>query len=151
VGVLITAQLFFIAIGPRPDLAKAALQTRFLVKFVFTIALAASAASVFRVVATAYPLSTKYLLPIELAPLLLLCAIGIELMVLPQYDWALIDKRSTTASPRRRSSGPEHAERDGTDRARGQCGWKFTQDGDCENRRSNRNQCDDRGRCGRTK
>jgi hypothetical protein len=85
-GTLVAATLFFAAIGFRPDIAQAVQSIRFLFKFVVTISLAATAVLV----------SFKLSRPDEdfrsssallVAPILLACAAGIELMVLPSGQW----------------------------------------------------------------
>jgi hypothetical protein len=86
VGTLVAATLFFAAIGFRPDIAQAVQTIRFLFKFVVTISLAATAVLV----------SVKLSRPDEdfrsssallVAPILLACAVGIELSVVPSGQW----------------------------------------------------------------
>jgi hypothetical protein len=86
VGTLVAATLFFAAVGFRPDIAQAAQTIRFLFKFVVTISLAATAVLV----------SFKLSRPDEdfrsssallVAPILLACAVGVELLVVPSEQW----------------------------------------------------------------
>jgi len=86
VGTVVAATLFFSAIGFRPDIAQAVQSIRFLFKFVVTIALAT----------TAILLSLKLSRPNEdvrssiallVAPILLACAVVIELLVVPSGEW----------------------------------------------------------------
>jgi hypothetical protein len=85
-GTLVAATLFFAAIGFRPEIAQAVQTIRFLFKFVVTISLAATAVLV----------SLKLSRPdgdfrsageLLVAPILLACAVGIELLVLPSGQW----------------------------------------------------------------
>jgi hypothetical protein len=86
VGTVVAATLFFVAIGFRPDIAQAVQSIRFLFKFVVTISLAT----------TAITLSLKLSRPDEdvksstvllVAPILLSCAVIIELLVVPSGEW----------------------------------------------------------------
>jgi hypothetical protein len=86
VGTLVAATLFFGAVGFRPDIAQAVRTIRFLFKFVVTISLAV----------TAVQASLRLSRPDEdfrsstallVAPILLACAVGIELLVLPSGQW----------------------------------------------------------------
>ena len=86
VGTLVAATLFFAAVGFRPDIAQAVQTIRFLFKFVVTISLAATAVLVsFRLSRPdeGFRSSTALLV----APVLLACAVGIELLVLPSGEW----------------------------------------------------------------
>jgi hypothetical protein len=86
VGALVAATLFFSEVGFRPDIAEAVHSARFLFKFVVTITLAVTA--VFVVLHVARPdddlRSSRALI---LAPLLLACAVGLELAVVPSGQW----------------------------------------------------------------
>jgi hypothetical protein len=86
VGTLVAATLFFAAIGFRPDIAQAVQTIRFLFKFVVTISLAAT--TVLVLVKLSRPdedfRSSSALL---VAPILLACAVGIELSVVPSGQW----------------------------------------------------------------
>jgi hypothetical protein len=86
VGTLVAATLFFAAIGFRPDIAQAVQTIRFLFKFVVTISLAATA------VVVSFKLSRpegdfRSSSALLVAPALLACAVGIELLVLPSGQW----------------------------------------------------------------
>jgi hypothetical protein len=85
-GILAAATLFFSEVGVRPDIAEAVHSARFLFKFVVTTCLAFTA--VFVVLDVARPdddlRSSRALI---LAPLLLACAVGFELAVVPSGQW----------------------------------------------------------------
>jgi hypothetical protein len=86
VGTLVAATLFFAAIGFRPDIAQAAQTIRFLFKFAVTISLAATAVQV------SFKLSRpdgdfRSSSALLIAPVLLACAVGVELLVLPSGQW----------------------------------------------------------------
>ena len=86
-AVVVAATLFFAAIGVRPDIAEAMHSGRFLFKFVVTAALASTAAwSVFRLSRPGAARSYTGLLMV-LAPALLLGAVAVELMRLPEEQW----------------------------------------------------------------
>jgi hypothetical protein len=82
-GLGVAAAVFFLAVGPRADIALAAQTPRFLFKFVVTLALFGTAFLVLR--ALAQPgLPARSVLPMLLvAPALLLIAAGVEMMVGP--------------------------------------------------------------------
>jgi hypothetical protein len=86
VGILVAATLFFSEVGFRPDIAEAIHSVQFLFKFVVTISLAATAVLV--VLKLSRPdddlRSSRALI---LAPLLLACAVVIELAVVPSGQW----------------------------------------------------------------
>jgi len=86
VGAVVAAALFFSEIGFRPDIADAVHSVRFLFKFVVTLTLAATSVLV----------SLKLSRPNEdlrssraliLAPVLLACAVGVELAIVPSDQW----------------------------------------------------------------
>ena len=85
-GTLVAATLFFSEVGFRSDIAEAVHSVRFLFKFVVTTSLAATA--VFVVLNLSRPdddlRSSRVLI---LAPLLLACAVGLELAVVPSGQW----------------------------------------------------------------
>lgn len=86
VGTVAAATLFFAEIGFRPDIAEAVHSIRFLFKFVVTISLAATA--VIATLKLSRPdddLSSSSVLLV--APILLACAVGVELSVLPSEQW----------------------------------------------------------------
>jgi hypothetical protein len=85
-GTSAAATLFFAEIGFRPDIAEAVHSIRFLFKFVVTISLAATA--VIATLKLSRPdddLSSSSVLLV--APILLACAVGVELSVLPSEQW----------------------------------------------------------------
>lgn len=86
VGTLVAAMLFFAAVGFRPDVAQAVQTIRFLFKFVVTISLAATAVLVsFRL--SRPDADFRSSMALLVAPVLLACAVGIELVVLPSGQW----------------------------------------------------------------
>lgn len=86
-AVLIAALVFFATIGPRPDLGHAMDSLRVQFKFVYTLALAATALPI--VLASARPDSSPWRLAPWLltAPLLLACAVVAELLAIPPQEW----------------------------------------------------------------
>jgi hypothetical protein len=83
ISVAVAAAVFFMAIGPRPDIGAAAETPRFLFKFVVTVALLATAFAALRTLARP-DASIRAALPLLfLAPILLLAAVGIEMMLVP--------------------------------------------------------------------
>jgi hypothetical protein len=83
VSVAVAATVFFMAIGPRPDIGAAAETPRFLFKFVVTLALLATAFAALRTLARP-DASIRAALPLLFfAPILLLAAVGIEMMLVP--------------------------------------------------------------------
>lgn len=85
-GTLVAATLFFAVVGFRPDIAQAVQTIRFLFKFVVTISLAATAVPVsFRLSRPDEDFRSSFALFV--APILLACAVGIELLVLPSGEW----------------------------------------------------------------
>jgi hypothetical protein len=86
VGTLVAATVFFGAVGFRPDIAQAVQTIRFLFKFVVTISLAATAVMVsFKLSRPDEDLRSSSALLV--APVLLACAVGIELLVVPSGQW----------------------------------------------------------------
>ena len=82
-GVVIAAVVFFLAIGPRPDIAAAAQTPRFLFKFVATLSLLGTAFLVLRALARPGVPARSVLPMLLVAPMLMLVAVGVEMMVLP--------------------------------------------------------------------
>ncbi|HEX3673529.1 MAG TPA: NrsF family protein [Rhizomicrobium sp.] len=86
-GIAVTGALFFATLGPRPDFMAAMGTWRFVMKFVVTIALAASTALL--VARAARPETRRG--PADallyLAPIVLLLAVIVELFVVPQASW----------------------------------------------------------------
>ncbi|WP_331371540.1 NrsF family protein [Sinorhizobium chiapasense] len=88
VAVIIAATVFSVLLGARPDIAIAAQTVRFLFKFVVTIALAASAFFVLRMLSRP-EIDTRGLLPyIGIAPALILAGVALELIVAPADTWS---------------------------------------------------------------
>ena len=83
IAAIVAAAVFWISIGPRPDIADAAGTVRFLFKFVATLSLFATA--LWALTALARPgADARAVLPALLvAPSLLLVAVGMELMAIP--------------------------------------------------------------------
>jgi hypothetical protein len=78
--------LFFTWIGFRPDITQAVHSIRFLFKFVVTISLAVTAAIVtLKLSRPDYDLRSSSVLLV--APILLACAVGIELSIVPSGQW----------------------------------------------------------------
>ncbi len=89
VGIAVAAIQFLWLLGPRPGAFAALTSWRFCFKFVYTILLAASAAYVCtRSILPLAEIDRRMLLPLSLAPVLLICAVGVELSVQPQGAWA---------------------------------------------------------------
>jgi len=88
-GALVLAGLvFFMMLGPRPDIAAAAETVRFLFKFAVTGALAAAAFAAMRVAAWPEAELRKLLPYLCIAPLLVLVGVALELVALPSDIWA---------------------------------------------------------------
>jgi len=83
VSIVIAAMVFFIAIGPRPDVAAAAQTPRFLFKFVVTLALLATAFAALKSLARPGASMRSALPMLLVAPGLLLMAVGAEMMAVP--------------------------------------------------------------------
>lgn len=89
IGALVLAGFVFsILLGPRPDIADAAETVRFLFKFVITITLAAAAFAAMRVAAWPEAEPRKLLPYLGIAPALVVCGVGLELLVVPSDAWA---------------------------------------------------------------
>jgi hypothetical protein len=86
-GVAVTASLFFVLLGPRPDFMAAMHSWRFVFKFVVTLTRAASAAPL--VARAANPQSARgaWDMALAFAPVLLLAAVVVELVVMPSSVW----------------------------------------------------------------
>lgn len=89
-AAVVAAAVFFATIGPRPDIAAAAETTRFLMKFVVTIALAASAFFVLDRLARPGAMTPASWLALLVAPVLLALALGVELLVQPAEQWQML-------------------------------------------------------------
>jgi len=85
-AALVTVGAFLLTMGWRPDLAEAVRTVRFPFKFVVTLALVLSAFPLLRRMAD--PVAAKvHGSALAAAPLLMLAAVGIELLVLPPGLW----------------------------------------------------------------
>lgn len=82
-SIVVAAIVFFIAIGPRADIAAAAETPRFLFKFVVTLALLATAFAALKSLARPGASMRPALLMLLVAPGLLLMAVGAEMMAVP--------------------------------------------------------------------
>ncbi|CAN7609833.1 NrsF family protein [Pararhizobium sp. LjRoot255] len=87
-AVAAAAVVFFILLGPRPDIADAAQTVRFLFKFVVTIALAASALSLLRVLSRPESEVRRPLPRLFVAPALLVAGVVAELVVSSPGTWS---------------------------------------------------------------
>ncbi len=87
VGTIVAATLFFAEIGFRPDIAEAVHSIRFLFKFVVTISLATTAIVVTLKLARPDDNLRSKSSALLVAPILLACAVGIELSILPSGQW----------------------------------------------------------------
>ncbi|KUM25254.1 hypothetical protein AU467_04700 [Mesorhizobium loti] len=87
VAVTIAAVVFFMTIGPRPDIMPAMHTMRFMSKFVFTLTLAASAFALIRALSTPGAATKRAMAWMVAAPLLVAVAVILELFVVPEADW----------------------------------------------------------------
>jgi len=87
VAAVIAASVFWLTIGPRPDLMPAMHTMRFLSKFVFTIALAASAFALVRALSVPGASTARAAAWMALAPLLVALAVILELFAVPETQW----------------------------------------------------------------
>ncbi|MER8862588.1 NrsF family protein [Mesorhizobium sp. M0751] len=86
-AIVIAAAVFWLTIGPRPDIAIAMHTMRFLSKFVFTIALAASAFALVRALSMPGASTGRVASWMVAAPLLVIVAVILELFAVPASDW----------------------------------------------------------------
>lgn len=86
-GIGLAALLFFAAIGFRPDIDAALQTSRFLFKFVVTIALAVTATRALIGLGRPGGSFAQYGPALVLAPALLACAVLVELWLLPEAHW----------------------------------------------------------------
>ncbi len=95
-GILITGSAFFLIIGVRPDFSQAIQSPRFLFKFVATATLAVGAMGTVLSLARPGGSSKRWSWVLTAAPLLLVCAASVELMVMPRDMWMklLVGKNS---------------------------------------------------------
>ncbi len=87
-AALCAAAIFFILIGPRPDIAEAAGTVRFVFKFVVTAALAAGAFALVTRMSSPGARLKGALALVALAPALLAVAVGLEFFVIPPDQWS---------------------------------------------------------------
>lgn len=88
-GAVGAVLLFFVSIGPRPDLAAALETPRFLFKWVVTLTLFASAAGLVWHLARPGAVPSAWVTALVAAPLLLALASLIELARVPASAWAM--------------------------------------------------------------
>lgn len=87
VAVVVAAVVFFMTIGPRPDIMPAMHTMRFMSKFVFTLTLAASAFALIRALSTPGAATKRAMALMLAAPVLVAVAVILELFVVPEADW----------------------------------------------------------------
>lgn len=87
VGLAVAAGLFWLTLGPRPDIASAAGTLRFLFKFVVTLVVAVAAGGlVLRLVRPGAD-AGAWLVALLVGPVLLAVAVVLELLSVPQSAW----------------------------------------------------------------
>jgi hypothetical protein len=86
-SLALAGALFFILLGPRHDFAAAIHSWRFDFKFVVTLALAASTVLLVARAAAPQPARANATAMLALAPALLLTAVIVELIAMPQASW----------------------------------------------------------------
>jgi hypothetical protein len=86
-GIIIAAILFVAEIGIRPDISEALSSGRFLFKFVVTVALAVTAIRAALTLGRPGGDLAHRGLTLAIAPVLLACAVVVELLVLPESQW----------------------------------------------------------------
>ncbi|ESX31563.1 MULTISPECIES: NrsF family protein [unclassified Mesorhizobium] len=87
-AAVIAALVFFLTIGPRPDIMTAMHTMRFLAKFVFTIVLAVTAFGLVRALATPGASTARAAAWMLAAPLLVAVAVALELFMVPEPMWS---------------------------------------------------------------
>lgn len=87
IGIIITAAIFFVGIGFRPDISEAVRSDRFLFKFVVTIALAITATATALRLGRPGERPGRKALVLAIAPALLAGAVSIELLIIPESQW----------------------------------------------------------------
>ncbi|WFP64724.1 NrsF family protein [Mesorhizobium sp. WSM4904] len=87
VAVAVAAAVFFMTIGPRPDIMPAMHTMRFMSKFVFTLALTAGAFALIRALSTPGAASRRAKLWMAATPVLVVIAVILELFVVPEAEW----------------------------------------------------------------
>jgi hypothetical protein len=86
-GALVTAAIFFQGIGFRSDISQALESTRFLFKFVVTIALAVGATGAAIALSRPGVGIERWGWALAAVPTLLLCAVALELISVPERAW----------------------------------------------------------------
>jgi hypothetical protein len=86
IGFAIAAGLFLLTLGPRPDLATALGEPRFVFKLLMTLLLAASSLMLGLRLARPAAATTAWSLVLATVPVLLLLAVIVELSVVPQVS-----------------------------------------------------------------
>jgi len=86
-GAAVTGTTFFLFLGFRPDIAQAVESVRFLFKFVITLTLAVAATGTTLHLARPGDVVADWGWALAAVPLLLLCAVGLELTALPARSW----------------------------------------------------------------
>lgn len=89
IAAVIAASVFFVTIGPRPDIGHSAQTVRFLFKFIFTAVLAISAFFLVRALSTPGTPARRAAPWLAAAPLLMLAAVVLELLAVPAQDWGV--------------------------------------------------------------
>jgi hypothetical protein len=87
VGVVLGAALFWAMLGPRPDIALAARDPRFILKFIVTLALALSAAGLLLRLLRPGASGGVWMLALLIGPALLALGILYEFVSLPASSW----------------------------------------------------------------
>jgi hypothetical protein len=86
-GLAVAALLFWLMLGPRPDIASAAGTSRFLLKFVVTFALAVATAGLVLRLVRPGAARGAWLAALLVGPVLLAVAVLLELVSAPQSAW----------------------------------------------------------------
>jgi hypothetical protein len=86
-GAVVAGTTFFLFLGFRPDIAQAMESVRFLFKFVITLTLAVAATGAALHLARPGDVVAGWGWALAAVPLLLLCAVGLELTALPARSW----------------------------------------------------------------
>ncbi len=86
-GAMIAAALFWVLLGPRPDIAQAAQTPRFLFKFIVSLTLAAGAFVTLRRIIRPEMSDRPLNAVLMAAPILLLLAVVLELVTVPDAQW----------------------------------------------------------------
>jgi hypothetical protein len=87
-GVLAAGVAFFLGVGIRPDISQALQSARFLFKFVVTITLAVGATGAVLRIGRPGAKVERWGWVLAAVPALLVCAIGFELVAVPETAWA---------------------------------------------------------------